>query len=338
MTLFVVLAAVVVMIGAVYVITKAFPEDTRLLVAFLTNAWLVCILIRWQIMAWLQRRWVRTALGVGLIGSIWVLIHAVELFLGIGASLSALGQETVEEESLFAWFWHASPSWVSGSLVALSVLLVIHQVREILRGDRERAVPRALGGLIVETRPYITNATKLTQNERDEFFEKVMQKFEEMLMVGRKQKIAASIMTMGQTNVLEVKQVYPRAGSPLIDKGFTLSRGQGAAGKAVQVGTVYVPSMKHLGGIQIMGDKYESVGLVFEQHPSKVLKGSLVAVRVNIGQSAVVAAPAGGGGAGTAVPVAALSIMVEKRNIFEPLDIEIVNLAATVLGGVDWSA
>jgi len=302
---------------------RIFKPDLLEIGGLFWNAWCIWALIRWRLRSLLRKKYVRTALAVGLGGSFWVFLHAGVLLWGqlAGHRESDIGEQATPGTfaGIITALSHAVPPlWLEGVLVVLSGLIVWHQVHEWRLREREMILPRELGDLVSECSPYL-KATKLTDEQKSQFFQVSMERISNTLKTNRKEELAISLMTpTGASAALRVQHIYP-AGTTLIDKNVELPTGQGAAGKAMEIGTVYVPSVAHRGGINALTE--QSVGLVFRlSDTQKKAKGSLICSRVQANAAAR----------------AVISVSTGKRDAFEPLDIEIVKVGAIVLGGVEW--
>jgi hypothetical protein len=196
------------------------------------------------------------------------------------------------------------------ALLVLAVILLRHHWHEFKLSQRQSELPRALEELLLEFEQFRKANPTPDSTKKKAFLESLMKRFKAILEVGnKKREIVISLMEKSDVDgMLVITFVHP-PNAPL-DTTLKLAVGNGGAGKAYdKKESIYIPSVRHLVGINIVTNKSE---VTYERGPSKERYRSMLCVPV-LTKSNI---------------IGVLTYSSVKRSTFFPLDFEIASLAA----------
>lgn len=303
-------------------------------VALMQMVWCWSYAIRWRLRFVFRNATGQTVWGVLIIGSFYIVL---EMFIDLireayqtsipGDGDRNLGSQQAIQEAILAGLdklrahipkLPTMPMWVNILLSILAIVVLHHHLQGWKLSRREAQVPINLKRLIEKCRPLL-GKTRLTAEESKKLFDAVMKNTVALLQTEQKKKrFRMSLLMMNsQGNQIHVIHRYPSGGD--IECQVGTGRGlslRSAAGRCFDLrAAVYVPSTRHLGGINL--SDYRTIGLVYERTASGVTQCSNALMCVPVFRGALVAA--------------VLSISSDRHNAFGPLDFSIADLAATLL-------
>jgi hypothetical protein len=281
----------------------------------LMRCWLYTV--RWKIRKSFRTRFRQSILGVVTLGSAYLVVDAFRSVLN-----------TLPKSILKDWFPNlVEPTfYLDISILSLAAIVLIHHAKELIVRLREVETPSGFTKLLEEVWPFIKK-TNLSDDERILLFETVARNLVSMLETGKRKQEFVSLMLQKRSNAqrLFCTHIYP-TGSPKVDSNEELSLERDSdgdpetvaggcyllAGKREEAASIYVPSIRHLGAINIR--TLETLGLIYKP------------VTNEPGLS-MVCVPVFSGGAVGGV----LSVASSKRDAFEPIDFHICEFAASLL-------
>lgn len=292
--------------------------------------WCWLYAIRWRLRFVSRNAIGQTFLGIAIVGSFYVVL---EMFIDLVREAYQTSIPDDEpgtagsQQAILMWLdklrahvpkLPTMPMWVHFLLVIFSLVVLYHHLRGWKLSRREAQVPIKLKRLIERCRPLLGKTT-LTPDESEKLFDAVMKDIESLLRTEQKKKrFQMSLSTMSPAgDQIHVIHRYPRDRNTQCrvgtEKGLSL---KSAAGRCFDLrAAVYVPSTRHLGGINL--SDYRAIGLVYERKGPQVTQCSNALMCVPVFRGALVAA--------------VLSISSNRHNAFAPLDFSIADLAATLL-------
>jgi hypothetical protein len=298
--------------------------------ALMLMVWCWSYAIRWRLRFVFRNAIAQTLWGILIVGSFYIVLEMlIDLVREVSqTSIPDDGHKlAVSQEAILTWLdklrahipkLPAMPMWVHVLLVLLALVVLYHHLQGWKLSRREAQVPINLKRLIVKCRPLLGKTT-LTPEESEKLFEAVMKDTVALLQTEQKEKrFRMSLLTMNsEGDQIHVIHRYPRDGSSQgqvgTGKGLSL---KSAAGRCFDLrAAVYVPSTRHLGGINL--SDYRTIGLVYERRGARVTQCSNALMCIPVFRGALVAA--------------VLSISSHRHNAFGPLDFSIADLAATLL-------
>ena len=301
-------AAVMVILAVIAWIAR--EELKQIGLQFLTIAsilwtiWCWTYTIRWRLRFLLRNFLVQTALGVLLVAGFYVFL---ELAIAVFRHVAVISPNPGDKPRLALFPEVPTPPLpLEAVLLILAVLLVRHHWQEWRIRKRESAVPRGLEEMLILFDEF--RKANVSPASTKAFLEALLDRFKSMLEIGNKKGVAISLME-DLNGILAVTFIHPADAQ--LDKDLKLALGEGGAGKAYKKKVpIYIPSVRHLVGINIATMKPEGVTFKPSQHKERFR--SLLCVPI-LTKSKV---------------IGVLSFSSQKRAAFFPLDFEIASLAA----------
>jgi hypothetical protein len=308
-------------VGLLALLVLFFREELKGLLELLTGfrqlmwlGWCWIYIMRWRARFYFRSGAGQTALSLLLTGSLFVFL---ELVLAAFHLISGTTHGSPTDEILHRILSYTPevemPLWAELLAVVIAAWVLWHHWEEWKLRNRESAVPTGLARLIVDAKPFL-QMKEPKDADIEQYFERSMKTTAEVLAVGRKRNVSFtfSMMLIDEgAEELAIALTYP-AGKNYA--GQRLSKAKSAAGRAWQLNApIYVPSTKHLGGINMK--TYRAVGLVYDNKADTPDVGpSLICIPVTVGPSTV----------------AILNVSCNVLNAFSPSDVQIANVAATL--------
>jgi hypothetical protein len=315
------------------------------LVSILWIIWGLFFALRWRTQSAIRSFFVSTTFGVLILGTIYLCIElGMTLISGLRSELPALYERLKlaihsKAPTLYAVLPKFKlqrlpeiPFVIECVLFVLAVLMFRHHWHEFKASRRREAVPPAFEELTLELDRFRKEHPTPDKSQKCAFFEILMTKMKQVFDTKSRRDVAFSIMDEEETDdgagnkkrtgILKI--YFLPNGSPL-DKELRLLIGQGGAGKAYgKKAAIYIPSVRHLIGLNLKTRRSEGVtyveGASLKTKPRKEKLRSILSVPVLADSKKDV--------------VAILTVSSRKRNAFSEEDFDIASLAAAIVSTV----
>lgn len=284
---------------------RTFRDELRDIARLSWLIWCWLYAIRWRIRFGLRTALGKTAAGIVLAGSGYVVLETLVAVARHSSHYPSIAEQLNIPEL---------PLWSEAVLVILAILLLRNHFKEWRASSREARIAPGIEKALDVALPELRKAT-LTEAELETLCTSVLREVVEILQVGRgREEIVATIVVRKADNsaMLQTRFVYP-VGTPRVDKAVELEIANSASGKCMAIQTsIYVPSTRHLGGINMK--TYRSAGLVYAAIPTEPGR-CLICVPIF----------------SNTVVTAVLNVTSTKTNAFQPEDAGIAGLGAKIL-------